>query len=304
MPTTTAVTPGAIWSALIANGASAIQAAAIMGNMMAESSLNVESAARDSNGYYSYGLVQWNAASHPGASTLVTGNPTADLQSQINYLAHTGGFAAASGADAGTAAANFAHNYERCAACGYQGGSSQLSVRAANAQGVLQAAQSGNWTMVPSSSSVGTADLTSATGGQSIGIDTPLGKVTLLSAQEIRTVKAFSFIGVGGLVMVLGMGVLLAAFGRRELSGVIPIPIGRRGGSKRPDADDRLAERAARSREADAAKTGRTQDQRARDARRRTRSAPGPGRTRRIEPRKRPNMSADPADRGAGETPF
>lgn len=211
MPTTQTVGPVDIWNALIGAGASPAQAAGIMGNMQAESGLNTQSAGRDSNGAWSYGLINWNTASYPNAASLVTGNPTTDLANQINFLKQTGGFNAAVGNDPGTIASNFAHTYERCSACGYQGGTAQLQIRSANAQSVFQAAGTGKWP-------TGGASLTSAAGGADsaggIKISLPvLGDVTLLSVSQIKTVKAFAFIGTGGTIMVLGFGVLLAALG-------------------------------------------------------------------------------------------
>jgi hypothetical protein len=148
---TDAVTPEDIWKALRANGASAIQAAAIMGNMISESSLNVETGyggnTIDSNGYPVYGLVSWNAESYPSAASLVTGQPQQDLDAQVKFLAQTGGFKAASGSTVTEAAGNFAANYERCALCGGAGssGTSQKTARQAQANEVAGWAQSGNW---------------------------------------------------------------------------------------------------------------------------------------------------------------
>jgi hypothetical protein len=144
---TDAVTPEDIWKALRANGASAIQAAAIMGNMISESGLNPEAQATDTNGYLSSGLVQWNSASYPSAPSLVTGQPQQDLDAQIKFLAQTGGFKAASGSTVTEAAGNFAANYEDCAECGGPGssGTSQKTARQAQANEVAGWAQSGNW---------------------------------------------------------------------------------------------------------------------------------------------------------------
>lgn len=137
------VSPADIWKELIRQGASSTEAAGIMGNMIMESSLNVESAAMDSNGAMAYGLVSWNAASYPHASTLVTGNPQQDLTSQVTFLAQTGGFRAARGATASQAGGNFAANYERCQGC--QPGGVPWKERAANAVKMLAASKSGKW---------------------------------------------------------------------------------------------------------------------------------------------------------------
>src|SRR5215469_13073495 len=102
------VGPADIWNELTQAGANAVQAAGLMGNAIAESGLNVESKAMDSNGAYSYGLFQWNTASYPGASSLVTGNPAKDLSAQVSFLAQTGGFKAATGTTPAQVASNFA----------------------------------------------------------------------------------------------------------------------------------------------------------------------------------------------------
>lgn len=140
---TRGISPKDIWDALLKAGASSVQAAGVMGNMISESSLNVESAAMDSNGAMAYGLVSWNAASYPNASGLVTGNPAADLKAQINFLASSGGFRAASGTTVRETAGNFAANYERCQGC--QSGGSQWTTRVAQALQVAGWAASGSW---------------------------------------------------------------------------------------------------------------------------------------------------------------
>ena len=94
------VSPQDIWDALRAQGATPIQAAAIMGNQIAESSLNPEASVIDSNGARSVGLNQWNADSYPSSGSLVTGHPLADMLAQVKFLASTGGFAAAKGSTA------------------------------------------------------------------------------------------------------------------------------------------------------------------------------------------------------------
>lgn len=137
------VTLKQIWDELINAGASPVQAAGIMGNMMNESSFNPEANAVDSNGARSYGLIQWNAASYPSASSLVTGNPLEDMRRQIRFLVQTGGLHAASGASASQAGGAFAANYERCQGC--QPGGTQWSERSANASSIFSDAKSGKW---------------------------------------------------------------------------------------------------------------------------------------------------------------
>lgn len=220
MPATSTVRPGDIWNALIGAGATPVQAAALMGNMQSESGLNPESAGLDTNGYWSYGLVSWNQKGYTNAAQLVTGNPAQDLANQIAFLKSTGGFDAAAGADPATAATNFAHNYERCAACGYQGGSGALVTRAKQAMAIFSAQG-----QIPgsSSSSSSSAVLTSAgvTSGAAfnpaapvVQLDIPLlGNTTLVNAGQARTIKAFALIGAGSLLMIAGLGVLLASVG-------------------------------------------------------------------------------------------
>jgi hypothetical protein len=152
------VTPEQIWDALEAAGASSIQAAAIMGNMISESSLNPE-AVQQGVSDPGYGLVQWEASSYPSAPSLVTGDPVADMQAQITFLAQTGGLSAASGSTVAQAASNFAANYERCEYCAP--GESQNTARQAQAATVAGWASSGNWPSSAGSAS-DTATLTSA----------------------------------------------------------------------------------------------------------------------------------------------
>lgn len=134
-----------IYQALINAGLSRNQAAGVEGNMISESSLDPEQHPVDSNGYRSYGLIQWNAGSYPGASSLVTGNVSRDLAAQINYLLHdtnniSKGLA---GTTATQVAGNFAQYVEVCAGCAPGGAS--YNKRVAQAQAVYNAAVSGNW---------------------------------------------------------------------------------------------------------------------------------------------------------------
>lgn len=137
------VTPLQIYQALTGAGYSTIQAVGIMANMLAESSLNPEAAAKDTNGYYSYGLVQWNTASYPKASSLVTGNPVADLAAQVKYLGQTVKPAALAGATGAAVAGNFAANFERCQTC--QPGGASYNQRVANAATIMTMATTGAW---------------------------------------------------------------------------------------------------------------------------------------------------------------
>lgn len=134
----------AIWNALIAAGANPVQAAGIMANMWFESNFDPEAGGIDSNGKLSVGLIEWN--NNPTAQGLRTGNVAQDIKSQVSYLIQTGGLQATGNAvDPASAAANFAHNYEKCAACGYQGGSGQLTSRASIAPAIYAAGTTGQW---------------------------------------------------------------------------------------------------------------------------------------------------------------
>jgi len=223
------VSPRDIYDELIGQGASTIQAVAIMGNMIAESGLNPEAHAVDSNGYESYGLVQWNAASYPSAATLVTGNPVKDLRAQIVFLAQTGGFRAASGGSPQAAASNFAKNYERCETCG--SGGAQNSQRQANAEQVAGWAASDSWPASTAGAS-DTAVLTSAESSEAsaeclwqIGAATQLfelgpvkfgpslGPYCILSKSQGRAVLGAGILLIGGVLAAFGLVALgLTAF--------------------------------------------------------------------------------------------
>jgi len=126
-----------LYNALTSAGASHNAAIGMIANAMAESTLNVESAHMDTNGFMSYGLWQFNANSYPDASSLVTGNASKDLIAQIQYLFKVGGLSAATGSTPQQAASNFAAQFERCQGC--QAGGSQNNIRVGNVAAVLQA---------------------------------------------------------------------------------------------------------------------------------------------------------------------
>lgn len=182
-----------IWNALLANGASSVQAAGIMGNMFFESGLNPEASAIDSNGLRSVGLAQWNAGSYPNAGSLVTGNPAADIIAQVKYLAQTGGFKAASGSSPTEAGRNFAANYERCQTC--QGGGSQQTQRAAKAAEFFNASKTGQWPQ-----SAGTDNGGGGGGGGGFGpdISAKLDPTCLFGIPSVSTSFGLGPFSIGG----------------------------------------------------------------------------------------------------------
>ena len=217
------VTPKDIWDELEAQGASSVQAAGIMGNWIAESSLDPESKAMDSNGYYSYGLAQWNAASYPQASTLVTGNPGKDLKAQIKFLAQTGGFKAASGNTPTQVAGNFAKNYERCSSC--QPGGISSNQREGLASQVAGWASGGNWPE-SSGSATDSASLNQAAAQQSkdscawgINLD-PLpswvpfvggpGTVCIVAKTQLRALLSGGILVGGTVIALFGIALLFS----------------------------------------------------------------------------------------------
>lgn len=217
---TGAVTPKDIWDTLESAGASSVQAAAIMGNMILESRLDPESAGMDTNGQMSYGLVQWNAADYPDAHSLVTGHPMADMVAQIKFLAQTGGFKAASGTTPAQAAGNFAAKYERCASC--QPGGQQNTARESQAQTVAGWAQQDSWpaslgtasdtaTLTAAQQAQGSAECAWMIGGNipvlPFGLYTQTLTGCVLSKSQLRGIEGVTLMIFGA--QVLGFGILL-----------------------------------------------------------------------------------------------
>jgi|HubBroStandDraft_1064217.scaffolds.fasta_scaffold17631_4 hypothetical protein len=155
------VTPKQIWDALEKAGASSVQAVGIMANAIAESSLDPEARAMDTNGYYSNGLWQFNEDSYPSAGELVTGNPGRDMLAQVQFLIQNGGLQAASGTTVDETAGNFASQFERCATC--TPGGTSYEQRVGNAATVAGWAATGSWPSSTGSAS-DTATLTAAQG--------------------------------------------------------------------------------------------------------------------------------------------
>ena len=237
-----ATSPRAVWDALRSAGATPVQAAGIMGNWIAESGLNPEASAVDSNGKRSYGLAQWNAGSYPNAASLVTGRPEADLAAQVTYFAQTGGFRAATGSTPQQVAASVASRYERCATC--QSGGAQSKSRQAQAATVAGWASSGNWP-ASASGATDTAQLSSAAQAQSsatclwslgggtvdlIVYHQSLPSFCMLSKSQARAIEAIALMGTGINIMMFGLQLLFqqtGAYQRLEgnvkaLAGAVP----------------------------------------------------------------------------------
>lgn len=133
-----------IWNDLIAMGKTPAQAAGWLANATYEmGGKGPENNAVDSNGYRAYGIFSFNSEPGPfaDAASIVTGNPTQDIGTQLQYLKAKGDFGADQGATTpAQAAMNIAHNFERCSECGLPGqsgggfsGSSQTVARGAQA---------------------------------------------------------------------------------------------------------------------------------------------------------------------------
>lgn len=135
----------AVYQELLRHGYSSVQAIGIMANMYFESGINPEASGMDTNGYRSYGLVQWNAASYPSAGSYLTGNVDADIKRQISILASQAGpgSAAARGSTPQQVAGNWAAQFERCQGC--QPGGGQYNNRSAFAGTIASWVHSGNW---------------------------------------------------------------------------------------------------------------------------------------------------------------
>ena len=196
------VTPRQIYQALINAGASTTQAIGIMANGIAESGLNPEAVGDQGT---SFGIWQQHGGQY---STLVTGNPAADMQAQVRVVARNGGFAAASGANGAQAAGNFSARYERCTTC--QPGQSSYNQRVANAATVAGWVSSGKWP-----TSAGSATAAAAGGGSTSNSSDPTcawgfsGSLVVTSVNICVVKKTTLRHLVGGLVMVAGGSVVL-----------------------------------------------------------------------------------------------
>jgi hypothetical protein len=123
-----------LYNALLSAGASPSTAIGLIANAMNESSLNPEA---KGDGGTSFGLWQFHEPDYPGASSLVTGNASADFIAQVKFLVSHGGLHAASGSTPEQAAGNFAANFERCVGC--QPGGAQYNSRVGNVSGIISA---------------------------------------------------------------------------------------------------------------------------------------------------------------------
>src|SRR5215469_11700302 len=136
------VTPKDIWD-ILRRYLTPVQAAGLMGNAIAESSLNPEASVQDSNGYQSVGLFQFNEQSYPNAGSLVTGSPLKDAEAQVKFALRVAPKSALDGSTPSQVASNWATNFERCQTCEPGGASNQQ--RESNATQVAGWAGSGNW---------------------------------------------------------------------------------------------------------------------------------------------------------------
>lgn len=219
------ITPETIWRQLTTSGLSSVQAAGVMGNIIAESTLNPEANGVDSNGYRSYGLFQFNAQSYPGASSLVTGNALEDARNQISYFLQVVPKSALAGTTPAEVASNVASQFERCQTC--QGGGTSNKLRQSYATTAAGWAQTGSW---PSDlgRATDTAALAAASEAQQtstclVGINgfLGIGSICFLSRSQARALLA------GGILIAGG---LLALFAVSSLTG-ISLPGGAVGGA-------------------------------------------------------------------------
>jgi hypothetical protein len=238
------IAPKDIWDALEKAGASAVQAAGLIGNAVQESALDPE--AVNPGPPKQVGLWQWNLADYPAAAQLLTGNRPHDMLAQVQYLSHTGGIKAASGTTVAETAGNFAANYERCTTC--QQGGAQYAARIASAKTIASYAASGDW---PASTGTATdqATLTAADTAEQVkgqkecawsigwggipgtsiwnwlftgsGGNAGSGEVCLVRKTQIRALLGIGLVGAGTVMMMIGLGWTLQATG--ALSGVVAV---------------------------------------------------------------------------------
>ncbi len=228
-----AVAEQTVWQDLLAEGASSIQAAGIMGNMFYESSFNPEAIGDQGT---SFGVVQQHGSQY---ARLVTGNNQADLTAQLQNI--RGDIGLASGSTASAAGSAFSANFEKCVGC--QVGGSQNTQRSAEAQTIFNAAQSGNWPQ----QSTGAAAIGSS--GSSSGCSYGLNPISDINCAASQTVSAIgnalnpvnwlqSAFGVsfkeiamrlglvvmGAIIVIVGIVVLVKASNVAEVGAMVAAP--------------------------------------------------------------------------------
>jgi hypothetical protein len=208
----------AIYQALLSAGFSTPQAVGAMANAIAESSLDAEARVRDSNGYMSNGLWQFNEQSYPTSAGLVTGNCSRDIAQQVGFLKSVVPGAALNGSTGAEVAGNFAASFERCQGC--SAGSTAAngwSTRVGNAAKVEGWIQSGNWPAASVSSVGGTSGSTGTAAGTAsaacaLSVSLPLtGQVCLLTKSQARGAMGALLMVAGGLIALPGIVMLAAA---------------------------------------------------------------------------------------------
>jgi hypothetical protein len=199
-----------------------------MANGIAESKLDPEARAMDSNGRYSNGLWQFNEASYPNSASLVTGNCGQDIRQQVAFLKTVVSGQALAGSTGAQVASNFAANFERCKGC--QSGGSQNAARTANAATVAGWITSGRWPTA-TAGITGSGGGTGSTPGGDPGA-TLTGNTTrclvgggsvipcLLDASQARALIGGACLLAGGLIMAVGLA--LVAVNGLSKAGVSP----------------------------------------------------------------------------------
>lgn len=210
-----------VYNALTGAGMNLDQAAGVMGNIAHEDSdFNPETNAMDTNGYQSYGLVEWNSApgNYPDASRFVTGNPQKDLRAQVKAIVSAFKTHDITGTTPAAVAGEWAANFERCEGC--QPGGDQYSAREASASQIAQSARTGKWPSGPGLTSKGSGfDWNPLSWLGLTGSGSVLGGVTSdleHAAIVVPLVLAAAAVGVIGLVKATGAGPKVQQFGQHE----------------------------------------------------------------------------------------
>lgn len=210
------VSPMQVYQELLNAGASTVEAIGILANSINESGINPESIGDQGT---SFGFVQ----QHGNFGYLVTGNPSSDIEQQINLLKTNGGLGDASGSTGAQAAGNFSASYERCIGC--QPGGAQYNQRVSNAATVEGWISSGNWptSAGSASSSGGTGDAATTSDILSdpfsnIGGDLVSGILSKLGLPSLtEAVERLGLILFGAALIFLGIH-LLASGGKQPFN--------------------------------------------------------------------------------------